>query len=157
MQQECPELLKTRASIPAVNLDLSLLFIPGRPVCLVAQAEHVCISTGYAVCFNHISRRYMLLDCCLLLGWKEAYGVVHTGKCYFADMLHLILCLTLLIFFLPVCCRSSSPRCSRVGRFHQSKRLRHSQLVSTASLPHTSTSIFLWVGLRHTTTDCPYC
>ena len=39
-------------------------------------------------------------------------------------------------FFLPLfVCRSSSPRCRSVGGFHQSKRVRHSQLVSSASGP----------------------
>lgn len=34
--------------------------------------------------------------------------------------------------------RSSGPRCSSVGGFHQSKRLRHSQLVSIAYIPPAS-------------------
>lgn len=39
----------------------------------------------------------------------------------------------LLIFLSLLICRSSSPCCSSVGGFHQGKRLRHTQLVSTAT------------------------
>lgn len=40
----------------------------------------------------------------------------------------------LFVFLSVFVCRSSSPSCSSVGGFHQSKRLRHGQLVS-APLP----------------------
>lgn len=46
-----------------------------------------------------------------------------------------ILRLTLLILLSVLVCRSSSPSCSGVSGFHESQRLRHSQLVSTTSRP----------------------
>lgn len=84
-----------------------------------------------------------------------------------------ILRLTLLILLSVLVCRSSSPSCSGVSGFHQSQRLRHSQLVSTTSRPvprtnHVSLCLsfffffFLclfcvWTDLRHGTIYCPSC
>lgn len=60
----------------------------------------------------------------------------------------------LLIFFSLLHCRSSSPRCSSVGGFHQGKRLRHRQLVSTT----TNTSFNLWFVFGWAATlHCPDC
>lgn len=83
--------------------------------------------------------------------------------------LSFIFCLTLLIFLPMSVCRSSSPCCSSVSGFHQSERLRHSQLVSIASRPPDFVSVYvniitkyqlqpcICVGQRQSTIHWPHC